>query len=74
MGLKKLPAVKPKRAIRALERAGFEVHHTTGSHYIMKKKGLRVSVPYHTRDLKIGTIASIIERAGLTVEEFLELL
>jgi predicted RNA binding protein YcfA (HicA-like mRNA interferase family) len=31
-------------------------------------------VPYHGKDLKPGTLASIIAQAGLTVEEFLDLL
>ena len=70
----KLPAVKPKRAIKALERDGFVVHHVTGSHYIMKKGKQRVTVPYHNKDLKPGTLKSIIEQSGLTVEEFLDLL
>ncbi|MDT4952314.1 MAG: hypothetical protein QOJ02_452 [Acidobacteriota bacterium] len=70
----KLPALKPKIVIRALERNGFYIHHTTGSHYILKKEKLRVTIPYHNKDLKPGTLASIIKQAGLTVEEFLDLL
>ena len=71
---RKLPAVKPKMVIRALERYGFFVHHTTGSHYFLKKGKLRVSIPYHNKDLKPGTLASIIAQADLTVEEFVDLL
>ena len=70
----KLPALKPKIVIRALERHGFYVHHTSGSHYILKKEKLRVTVPYHNKHLKPRTLASIIEQAGLTVEGFLDLL
>jgi len=70
----KLPALKPKRVIKALERNGFYVHHISGSHYILKKDGLRVTVPYHNKDLKPGTLRSIMEQAGLTLEEFLDLL
>ncbi len=70
----KLPALKPKIVIRALERNGFYVHHTTGSHYILKKGNLRVTIAYHGKDLKPRTVASMIEQAGLTVEEFLDLL
>ena len=70
----KLPIIKPKMAIRALERNGFFIHHTTGSHYILKKENLRVTVPYHNKDLKPGTLASIIKQAGMRVEEFLDLL
>jgi predicted RNA binding protein YcfA (HicA-like mRNA interferase family) len=71
---KKLPSLKPKIIIRALERGGFHIHHVSGSHYILKKDGLRVTVPYHGRDLKPRTLASIIEQSGMTVEEFLGLL
>ena len=70
----RLPALKPRKVIKALERGGFEVHHVTGSHYIMKKGKLRVTVPYHNKDLKPGTLRSIIGQAGLTSGEFLDLL
>jgi len=63
--------------IRALERAGFSVNRITGSHYILKhpaKPTLRVTVPYHNRDLKRGTLQSIVKQAGFTNEEFLDLL
>jgi predicted RNA binding protein YcfA (HicA-like mRNA interferase family) len=70
----KLPALKPRKVIKALERNGFYIHHTTGSHYILKKGSLRVTVPYHNKDLKPGTLASIINQAGFTVEDFLDLL
>ena len=70
----RLPAVKPKIVIRALKRNGFVVDHTTGSHYVLMKEKIRVVVPYHNRDLKPGTLASIITQAGFTVEEFVDLL
>jgi predicted RNA binding protein YcfA (HicA-like mRNA interferase family) len=70
----KLPALKPKRIIKALERNGFYIHRVTGSHYILKRGNLRLTVPYHNKDLKPGTLVSIIKQAGLTVEEFLDLL
>jgi predicted RNA binding protein YcfA (HicA-like mRNA interferase family) len=31
-------------------------------------------VPYHNKDLKRRTLASIIEQAGLTTDEFADLL
>ena len=73
----RLPSVQSKHAIRALERAGFVVDRKTGSHYILKhpsKTMLRVTIPFHNRDLKRGTLQSIVKQAGLTNEEFLELL
>ena len=74
---RRLPAVKPSEVLRALGRGGFFVHHVSGSHYVLKHPGkphLRVTVPYHNRDLKRGTLASILEQAGLSSEDFVELL
>ena len=31
-------------------------------------------LPFHSRDLKRGTLLAIIEEAGLTVEAFMDLL
>jgi predicted RNA binding protein YcfA (HicA-like mRNA interferase family) len=53
------------------------VHHITGSHHILKHPNRpipRVTVAYHNRDLKRKTLATIIDQAGLSVEEFIELL
>ena len=74
---KRLPSAKPKEVLRALGRAGFVVHHTSGSHYVLKlpdKPILRVTIPYHNKDLKRGTLAAIIAQAGLSTEQFVELL
>lgn len=72
----RLPAVKPKHVLRALEKAGFFVHHATGSHYILKhhQRALRVTLPYHSKDLKRRTLESILKQAGLKKETFLDLL
>jgi len=70
----KLPVLKPKEVIQALERNGFVIHHTTGGHYILKKERQRVTVAYHKRDLKPGTLRSIINQRGMSVEDFLDLL
>ena len=72
----KLPVVKPREAIKAIKRAGFEVDHTSGSHYILynQDKSLRVSIPYHNKPLKRKTLTSILKEADLSVEEFKKLL
>ena len=72
--MSKLPVLKSRDIIRALQRAGFAEHRQRGGHKIFKKGNLRVIVPNHSRDLKKGTVRNIIEQAGLTVEEFVELL
>jgi predicted RNA binding protein YcfA (HicA-like mRNA interferase family) len=73
----RLPTLKPRQVLRALQRAGFFIHHTTGGHYILKhpdQPHLRVTLPFHNKDLKRRTLESIIEQAGLTAEEFRRLL
>ncbi len=65
-----LPSVKPGRLIKALERAGFYVHHATGGHYVMKhreKPHLRVVVLHHSGDVKRGVVRSILNQSELTV-------
>ena len=75
--MNRLPTLTPRKVIRALERGGFVVRRIVGSHYQLThpdKPGSRVTVPHHTKDLKRGTIHGIIAQAGLTVDEFLDLL
>jgi predicted RNA binding protein YcfA (HicA-like mRNA interferase family) len=72
----RLPSLKPREVIRILERAGYYIDHTSGGHYIMRHPDRpgRIPVPYHGgRDIKRGTLRSIISQSGLTVEEFLKL-
>jgi len=73
---KRLPAVKPREAIKALEKAGWRIHRQKGSHVSMHKEGIPnlVVIPLHTRDLPKGTLHAILDDAGLTIEQFLELL
>lgn len=74
----RLPAVTGKDAVRALLGAGFAVDRVVGSHYILAQPDdprRAVTVPVHgARDLKPGTLRSIIRQAGLTIDEFRELL
>jgi len=46
-----------------------------GSHYVMVKQGVRanLSIPQH-KELSVGTLRSLIRFAGMTVDEFLDLL
>ena len=73
----KLPSVRPAKAIKALERAGFQLERISGSHHHFKHPDdptLFVSVPSHNKDLKRGTLAAIIKQAGMTIDEFIKLL
>lgn len=72
----KLPVLKAREVITALQKLGFEVDHVTGSHYIFRHPdGRRAVIPYHdNRDIKQGVLRSILRQAGLTVDEFKNLL
>ena len=70
----KIPIAKPKEVTRALEKAGFYFMRQKGSHRLYKKGKLRVTVPYHAKDLIPSTTKHIIEQSGMTIGEFIELL
>jgi predicted RNA binding protein YcfA (HicA-like mRNA interferase family) len=73
----RLPSLRPKEVIRALERAGFVVSRMSGSHCRLIHEtdaSRKVTVPIHNKDLKRGTLRGIIAQAGLTVPELIALL
>lgn len=70
----KLPSLKPRQAVSALEKAGFYTVRQRGSHLQLKKGNLLVTVPMHSGDLKPSTLRSIIRQARMSVDEFIELL
>jgi len=72
----RLPSLRPREVIRALERAGFQVRRQTGSHVILHKPGhpRPVPVPRHAKTMRRELLAQIIKEAGLSREEFLDLL
>ena len=66
----KLPVLKPKLLLKILQKAGFEINHTTGSHYILyHPDGRRVTLPYHTKDLPKGTVHAILKVAGISLDD-----
>lgn len=70
-----LPVISGSAAVRVFERAGWRRERQSGSHIILTKPGFAVnlSVPDH-RAVKRGTLRTLIRRAGLTVDQFVELL
>jgi predicted RNA binding protein YcfA (HicA-like mRNA interferase family) len=72
----RLPVCTPAEVIRALNRAGYLMDHSTGSHRYFRhpnRPGI-VTVPFHRKDLKRGTLKSILDQAGLSTDEFIKLL
>ena len=72
----KLPTDLSGREVRAaLERAGFVFRRQTGSHMMLRRDlpYARVVVPDH-KQIRSGTLRRIIADAGLTIDQFVELL
>ncbi len=71
----RLANISGKKAAKAFAKAGWQRLGQVGSHLVMVKPGVRVnlSIPQH-KELSIGTLRSLIRHAGLTVNDFLDLL
>jgi len=72
----KLPVVSGKDAVKALMKIGYDVDHQRGSHIVLRQNASpfrRITIPNH-KEISKGTLRTIIREAGLTVEEFSELL
>ena len=69
----KLPSIKPRDLIKKLEKLGFEKDHQTGSHIIMYRVVTkdRAVVPYHSRDIKPGTLNSLLKEANIKKEDII---
>jgi predicted RNA binding protein YcfA (HicA-like mRNA interferase family) len=73
--MSRLPNISGREAVKAFSKAGWIISRQKSSHMIMTKSDSIVilSVPLHD-DLDRGTLRGLIGLAGLTVEEFVELL
>ncbi|RZN39227.1 MAG: type II toxin-antitoxin system HicA family toxin [Methanophagales archaeon ANME-1-THS] len=73
----KLPILSAKEIIKVLERAGFKVVRRKGSHISLYKKSgdkMYLVVVPDKKEVKRGTLMSILKQAGMTRERFFELL
>ncbi|AEH44583.1 YcfA family protein [Thermodesulfatator indicus DSM 15286] len=75
--MSKVPSLNYDKVIKALQRDGWVVVRQKGSHIRLHKytkdKKLKLIVPAH-KPIKRSTLSHILKQAGLSVEEFLELL
>jgi predicted RNA binding protein YcfA (HicA-like mRNA interferase family) len=70
--LPKLPGVPHRKAVRALEKAGFRVLRQ-GKHVVMTDGTHILTIP-RANPVNAYTMAGIVRDAGLTIEEFRKLL
>jgi predicted RNA binding protein YcfA (HicA-like mRNA interferase family) len=70
----RLPTLKPRQVIQALQRGGFAIHHQRGSHVYLRhpnKPGIQLCIPMHSADLKRVLLHGLLKDAGLTRDDFL---
>ncbi|MBI2852550.1 MAG: type II toxin-antitoxin system HicA family toxin [Chloroflexi bacterium] len=73
----KLPQIKGDTLVNALNKEGWYVDRTHGSHAIMRhegKPGVKLIIPIHTKPVKPGTLSNILKMAGLSIGEIKKLL
>ena len=68
----RIPGVNHLDAVRALEKAGFRVIRQ-GEHIVLSDGARQVTIPRHN-PIKAFTMGGIVRDAGLTMEEFRNLL
>ena len=73
--MSKLPVISGRECIKVMEKKGFRFKRQMGSHIIVRRDDpfSQLVVPDH-KELDRGTLRAIIRQAGMSVEEFLELL
>lgn len=57
-----------KQIIKLLQKKGYKLDYSTGSHYIPLNRN-RVTVPFHHKDLPKGTLNSILRQAEISKDE-----
>ncbi len=71
----RLPRLKGKELVRALERAGFQMDRTRGSHVFLKHPdGRATAVPVHSGEtIGPGLLRSILRDVDLSIEQLVNL-
>ena len=74
--MSRLPrSMSGKEVVQALEKAGFYTKRQKGSHIVLRRDNpfAQVVVPNH-KSVDTGTLASILDGADLSVEDFIKLI
>ena len=73
--MSRLPRTSGRDCVKALGKVGFYLKRQHGSHLILRRDNpfAQVVVPNH-KELDRGTLRAIIRQAGLSVNEFVQLL
>jgi len=70
--MSKLVPQKPQNIIKILLQNGFTFNHSTGSHrqYFNPQTRAHVTVPFHAREIPVGTLRSIVRQSLLSIDLF----
>ncbi len=74
--MSKLPrGMSGTEVVKALQRAGFYIKRQKGSHIVLRRDNpfAQVVVPDH-KSVDTGTLATILDGADLSVEDFIKLI
>ena len=68
-----VPLLKPKDVIKIFKKFGWTVARSSGSRIILTKEGSisTLSIPNHN-EVARGTLRTLIDRSGLTIEDFIK--
>lgn len=71
----KLPRVSGVAVVKVLSKRNFYIKHRVGSHVVLRRDNpfAQTVVPQHS-ELDRGTLRAILKQAGLSLEEFLDLM
>jgi len=71
----KLPALTPQKVMKIIQKRGFLLDRVKGSHHIFfhPETKRRVIIPFHKRELPVGTLMEILKQAGIERDEIEEL-
>ena len=69
--MSKLPSFTPQQVIKLIEKKGFILDRSKGSHriFVHPETKRRVVVPFHKKDLPRGTFMEILKQAGIGKDE-----
>jgi predicted RNA binding protein YcfA (HicA-like mRNA interferase family) len=70
----KLPGINHLKAIKAFEKAGFRLLKRRGKNHAVMSDGLKIIIIPRHNPINAFTMGSIIKDAGLTIEQFKNLL
>ena len=71
-----MPSITSKKLLKYLKGKGFYISRQSGSHMILHHitdDTKRITLPIHNKELKQGTLSSILKQGGINKKELFKL-